>query len=1070
MGLAPNGVRAAINARLHKPVRIGEVLLFTAFVPNCSSVLGTLANAFVTGTGSSTPEGTSVVRRLISRSSPNDAGVISTQRCSFAQLQARQEQIDSKQAARSVSAVSTIHEVGLELRIKLHLQLSPAGVVACPLSIRQSASAEETTALAYAAAADVKAPERAALIMHYGNQVYTLITANKSGTSLALPQHRIEIDLTPVEAAAKAFDLFAGHALRRSGDPSFLVLPHTSKVIREAFKNVESVGIFEGTEYFSCFPPQGVAESAFFAARRLVNGHQLSKTQENKYPGFRVCNVEDAQANLPRADQRALTAACALRGVSVGMASTEINYDGSEPQVNAALGDDPEYDSLFQAAVAVRLCMLQEHTADCLSNEAVLPGPADFTAIGSQPRFTMPSAAEVAREQQIHPGTAQLVDYLRLGELSLSWLEATPADRTNLEKSTAGLYLSNGVLFKRGDGTSAPGRVYMPPKFHNALLMQYHDRGGHLGVRKTLEVVSRRFYWGATAIMRHTISTYLRGCEPCQRSKVPNVKAGEAQILSTGSQPHEVIGGDVYYVGKNADGYDTTLDFVCYFTRNVTATAMQGVPTSEQIMDVLLGTIIRQFGMPREVRSDLGSNFISAAVKSLYSKMGIKMTHGTAYQHQLVALVERWHQTLKQLLLCHWAAKGDLKWHKCLPLLELAYNNTVNRETGYSPFFMNHLHHPLLPIDAMTDLSTQPLPKTLPDWMATMLDECQIVYDASSKALYLNGLHNKRRYDLKRSIHAKFAPGDRVLLIRGSVLDGIHPKASDPTDGPFTIQRALPFDRYILANTHSRRIHNVVHVSRMIAFNSRHQDSSTWMVKDAVTGGCWPVKGIADRRLQATKDKALDGSTKVWQYKIRWMDLGVEADCWISKPYLSSIFELIQAYDARNPFPAEHAVEPDPLVPLANSGPLPPPVGMSASFRAGPVRSSAVTPQEKLDANQVVTGDALFESSLLAFPEGGRVEVYWTEEKAWYAGRVVKSWVYRDRTDKQARAVHRLKILYDDAVKKSEVYIHDINEIDIRPESEQTGTTVMGDAPPQSEHAHFQTAHKVDKARKRLTN
>ena len=56
------------------------------------------------------------------------------------------------------------------------------------------------------------------------------------------------------------------------------------------------------------------------------------------------------------------------------------------------------------------------------------------------------------------------------------------------------------------------------------------------------------------------------------------------------------------------------------------------------------------------------------------------------------------------------------------------------------------------------------------------------------------------------------------------------------------------------------------------------------------------------------------------------------------------------------------------------------------------VRSSAVTPQEKLDANQVVTGDALFESSLLAFPEGGRVEVYWTEEKAWYAGRVVKSW------------------------------------------------------------------------------
>jgi hypothetical protein len=362
MGTAPNGVRAAINARLHKPIRVGDVLLFTAFVPNCNNVLGALSNAFVTGSASKSIIGISLVRRLISRSSPNTTGVISSQRCSFAQLQARQEQIDSKQSSRGASAVSVVHEVGSELRIKLHLQLSPAGAIACPLSICLSASAEETTALAYAATSDVKPPERAALILHYGNHVYTLTTANKSGASLALPQHRVEVDLTPVEAATKAFDLFAGNSLRRDGDPSFLVLPHTSRVVREAFRKVESVGIFEGTEYFSCFPPQGVAESAFFAARRLVNGHQLSKTQENKYPGFRVCNVEDAQANLPRADQRALAAACELRGVSVGINNTEVNHDSSESQVNAALGDDPEYDSLFQAAVAVRLCMLQENT------------------------------------------------------------------------------------------------------------------------------------------------------------------------------------------------------------------------------------------------------------------------------------------------------------------------------------------------------------------------------------------------------------------------------------------------------------------------------------------------------------------------------------------------------------------------------------------------------------------------------------------------------------------------------------------------------------------------------------
>ena len=93
-----------------------------------------------------------------------------------------------------------------------------------------------------------------------------------------------------------------------------------------------------------------------------------------------------------------------------------------------------------------------------------------------------------------------------------------------------------------------------------------------------------------------------------------------------------------------------------------------------------------------------------------YAHMGIKMVHGTAYQHQLVALVERWHQTLKQLLLCHWSAKGDRAWHECLPLLELAYNSTVNRDTGHSPFFVEHLRQPVLPIDAMTSVDKTPLP------------------------------------------------------------------------------------------------------------------------------------------------------------------------------------------------------------------------------------------------------------------------------------------------------------------------------------------------------------------------
>ena len=68
---------------------------------------------------------------------------------------------------------------------------------------------------------------------------------------------------------------------------------------------------------------------------------------------------------------------------------------------------------------------------------------------------------------------------------------------------------------------------------------------------------------------------------------------------------------------------------------------MKGVPDSESIADVLIEAVIRNDGVPSEIRSDAGSNFISIAIQLLYKRMGIKITIGTAYHHQLVALVER---------------------------------------------------------------------------------------------------------------------------------------------------------------------------------------------------------------------------------------------------------------------------------------------------------------------------------------------------------------------------------------------------------------------------------------------
>ena len=140
---------------------------------------------------------------------------------------------------------------------------------------------------------------------------------------------------------------------------------------------------------------------------------------------------------------------------------------------------------------------------------------------------------------------------------------------------------------------------------------------------------------------------------PCQLSKVPGHQAGEHQIPFNGHHPGDSVCGDVFYVGFEEDGYDHTLDFADLFSRGVRRDAMRGMPDSETIMDAMLQGIIRLDGVPSEVRSDAGSNFISKAVRLLYKRMSISITVGTAYRHQLVALVERWHRTLLQLIRVH---------------------------------------------------------------------------------------------------------------------------------------------------------------------------------------------------------------------------------------------------------------------------------------------------------------------------------------------------------------------------------------------------------------------------------
>ena len=69
----------------------------------------------------------------------------------------------------------------------------------------------------------------------------------------------------------------------------------------------------------------------------------------------------------------------------------------------------------------------------------------------------------------------------------------------------------------------------------------------------------------------------------------------------------------------------------------------------------------------------------------------------TAYHPQTDGQTERMNRTLEDMLRATTNYEQD-NWDESLVTLEIAYNNSVQASTGFSPFFFSSGQHPNLPM------------------------------------------------------------------------------------------------------------------------------------------------------------------------------------------------------------------------------------------------------------------------------------------------------------------------------------------------------------------------------------
>ncbi|CAI5730846.1 unnamed protein product [Peronospora farinosa] len=199
--------------------------------------------------------------------------------------------------------------------------------------------------------------------------------------------------------------------------------------------------------------------------------------------------------------------------------------------------------------------------------------------------------------------------------------------------------------------------------------------------------------------------------------------------------------------------------------------SIDGVGTSELFID----RVFRQHGLLVAIVSDRDSRFTSKFWKSVFQVLGTRLDMSTADHPQTDGQTERVNRVVENIIrsVC---AEMPKRWSSMLPVVEFALNNSVHASTGYTPFYVNGLTHPRVPLtlppsgsglgggefaDRLADVIPNTVKKQVNAFLATRLNALRHAQDAMA-----DSQDKQKEYaDAKgRCCINDYEVGDQVLL------------------------------------------------------------------------------------------------------------------------------------------------------------------------------------------------------------------------------------------------------------------------------------------------------------------
>lgn len=355
------------------------------------------------------------------------------------------------------------------------------------------------------------------------------------------------------------------------------------------------------------------------------------------------------------------------------------------------------------------------------------------------------------------------------------------------------------------------GKVVVPKNqdLRRRIVEQHHDSrvSGHPGRWKTLELVSRTYWWPN---MSRFVGQYTSTCDLCSRSKA--LRSRPLGLLNPNEVPEEkwsTVTVDFITELPESHGYDAIMVVVDRLTKRAHVLPTHTTISAEGTARMFLNHIWKLHGLPRKVISDRGPQFVAEFTRELYRLLGIQSTPSMAYHPQTNGQTERVNQEVEQYLRL-FCSYGQNNWDELLPLAEFSYNNQVHSLTRVSPFELDSGVNPRMGFEPPQVTSGTAGVTEFRDAMAKGLDEARA-------ALSLAQDEYKKWYDRGRDAPPEFKVGDRVWL-DASDIGSARPSAKLDFRriGPFPVTRIVGKGAYELGLTpRYRSLHPVFPVVKL---------------------------------------------------------------------------------------------------------------------------------------------------------------------------------------------------------------------------------------------------------------